>query len=153
MNRAEPISTDPSDPLRFLQVLWSVEHALQAASKRMLARIGVTGPQRFVIRMLGRNPGLAAGEVADRMRIDPSTLTGILQRLQTSGMLKRQTDSEDRRRAVLVLSDEGRKLDMVRDGTIESAIARAMARFNPEQIAVADQVLAALVEELELVAR
>lgn len=153
MNRAEPLSTDPADPLRFLQVLWSVEHALQAASKRMLARIGVTGPQRFVIRMLGRNPGLAAGEVADRMRIDPSTLTGILQRLQNSGLLKRQTDSEDRRRAVLVLSDEGRKLDTANDGTIESAIARAMARFSPEQIAVADQVLAALVEELELVAR
>lgn len=153
MTRPEPISHDPADPLRFLQVLWSVEHALQAASKRMHARMGVTGPQRFVIRVLGRNPGLAAGEVAERMRIDPSTLTGILQRLQNSGLLKRQIDAEDRRRAVLVLTEAGRVVDNVREGTIESAVARAMGRFTAEQVAVADQVLAALVEELEVVAR
>ena len=38
--------------LEFMRVLWAVDHALQSTSKWMEVRLGVTGPQRLVIRIV-----------------------------------------------------------------------------------------------------
>src|ERR687888_5890 len=64
--------------LDFMQRLWAVAHELQSISKRMDAHLGVTGPQRLVVRILGRRPGLSAGELAAILHLHPSTLTGVL---------------------------------------------------------------------------
>ena len=51
--------------LDFMRLLWAVDHSLQSASKRMEAAFGITGPQRLVVRIVGRFPGIAAGRVAE----------------------------------------------------------------------------------------
>src|SRR5688572_15630298 len=40
--------------LSFMQLLWAVTHGLESTSKRMLAAVGVTGPQRLVLRLIGQ---------------------------------------------------------------------------------------------------
>ncbi|HMV67615.1 MAG TPA: MarR family transcriptional regulator [Myxococcota bacterium] len=147
-------NTNVSDPgaedaLEFLGDLWSLEHALHTASKRMALRFGVTGTQRFVVRMLGRNPGMGAGELAERMHDHPSTLTGVLQRLVEAGLIERRVDAADRRRAVLNLSARGRELDALREGTIEAAVGAALARLDPAHVAIARAVLAEVVASLD----
>src|ERR1700704_2780485 len=92
------------DPvLDFLRLLWSIEHGLQKLSKRMEAELGITGPQRLVLRVVGQFPGLSAGELAHIVRLHPSTITGILQRLVAGGLLERQRDPIDTRRTRLRL--------------------------------------------------
>src|SRR5678816_1894070 len=97
--------------LDFMRVLWAVDHGLEAASKRMEARVGVTGPQRFVIRMVGRFPGVSAGRLAEILHLHPSTLTGILKRLETRGLIARHVDPSDGRRALFELTPRGARLD------------------------------------------
>jgi DNA-binding MarR family transcriptional regulator len=135
--------------MEFLQILWAVEHELQAASKRMRARLGVTGPQRLVLRMLGHNPRLRPGELARLLHDHPSTLTGVLQRLEDRGLITREIDAADRRSTLLHLTATGREVDSVRDGTIEASVGRALARLSPEQLAAAREVLETIVRELE----
>ena len=74
------------DVLQFMQVLWAVVHGLEQTSKRMRGRIGVTGPQRLVLRVVGLFPGLSAGDLATILHVHPSTLTGVIQRLVTQGL-------------------------------------------------------------------
>src|ERR1700688_4633292 len=94
----------PLDPvLDFMRLLWSIEHGLQRMSKRMGADLGITGPQRLVLRLVGQFPGLSAGELAGIVRLHPSTITGILQRLVTKGFLERARDPGDNRRVRLRL--------------------------------------------------
>src|SRR5580704_2284095 len=94
----------PLDPiLDFMRLLWSIEHGLQRMSKRMQSELGSTGPQRLVLRVVGRFPGLSAGELAHIVRLHPSTITGILQRLVARGLLERKRDPRDSRRARLRL--------------------------------------------------
>src|SRR6267378_5200867 len=112
--------------LDFMRLLWAVDHALQSASKRMEAAYGVTGPQRLVVRIVGRFPGIAAGRVAEILHVHPSTLTGILKRLESRGLLQRRTDPRDARRALFMLTPKGRKLDTVRTGIVEQAVRRAL---------------------------
>src|SRR5688572_10921067 len=76
--------SEPSlgDVLDFMRLLWAVDHALQQRSKQMLQTHGITGPQRLVLRVVGRYPGIAAGELANVLHVHPSTLTGVLKRLE-----------------------------------------------------------------------
>ena len=64
-------------------------------------------------------------------------------------MIERREDDDDRRRTLLRLTDEGRRLDATRAGTVESALRRALGRFEPEQLETAKEVLAAIAEELD----
>ena len=74
----------PGSPLRLLRLLWQVHHGLQSASKRMERDLGITGPQRLVVRLLGNSPGMTAGELASLLHLDPGTLSGIVLRIKWS---------------------------------------------------------------------
>jgi MarR family transcriptional regulator, organic hydroperoxide resistance regulator len=144
----------PSDPgaalgsvLRFMQLLWAVDHGLQAASKRMQRTLGVTGPQRLVVRVLGRLPGVSAGEVAAILHVHPSTLTGVFRRLEAEGLVTRQADATDRRRTLLHLTAQGRRIDGVQVGTVEAAVRSALAGVSRDRAAAA-RVLARIAEAL-----
>jgi hypothetical protein len=71
---AMPTGSSPkADPvLDFLRLMWAVDHELQSVSKRMLVELGLTGPQRLAVRFIARQPGLAAGELADLLHLDPA---------------------------------------------------------------------------------
>ena len=134
--------------LDFMRILWALDHALQSASKRMEVSFGLTGPQRLVVRIVGRFPGIAAGRVAGILHVHPSTLTGILTRLEARGMLQRRPDPRDARRALFVLTAKGRKVDTIRTGTVEQAVRRVLAK-DAAKVAAAQEVVAALTEELD----
>src|SRR5437762_12214338 len=102
--------------LDFMRLLWAVDHSLQSASKRMESAFGITGPQRLVVRIVGRFPGISAGGLADILHVHPSTLTGILRRLEMRGVLQRRGDPNDGRRALFTLTNRGKKVDTLRTG-------------------------------------
>ena len=54
------------ETLGFMRALWELTHALQVSSKRMARVLGVTGPQRLVIRVVGQSPGITARDLAHR---------------------------------------------------------------------------------------
>jgi MarR family transcriptional regulator, organic hydroperoxide resistance regulator len=137
------------DPvLRFMRVMWSVDHGLHKVSKRMASDIGLTGPQRLAIRIIGRAPGMAAGELASLMHLDPSTVTGILRRLEEGGTIGRRVDPADARRSRLTLTPRGRAIDRRSAGTIEAAVRRTLASMSAQQVEAASQLLTALAAQL-----
>jgi len=145
---SRPEGADQLGPvLEFMKQLWALDHGLQSASKRMESRFGITGPQRLVVRIVGRFPGISAGALADVLRVHPSTLTGVLRRLEMRGMVLRRTDPKDARRALFGLTPRGRKMDTLRTGTVEQAVRRVLQRL-PEDIPAAERILAALSVEL-----
>jgi DNA-binding MarR family transcriptional regulator len=135
--------------LEFMRLLWAVDHALQSTSKWMEARLGVTGPQRLVIRMIGCFPGVSAGALADLLHVHPSTLTGVLRRLTDRGAIRRTADPRDSRRALFWLTARGRRVDRLRSGTVEAAITRALANVPARNRAAARSMLARVALELE----
>jgi DNA-binding MarR family transcriptional regulator len=134
--------------LDFMRLLWAVDHGLQSFSKRLEATVGVTGPQRLVIRMVGQFPGISAGDLAHILHIHPSTLTGVLKRLGDRGQIERRPDPEDARRAQFYLTGTGQKLNRMRAGTVEAAVQRALSRLSDAKIEVVSEVLTALASEL-----
>jgi DNA-binding MarR family transcriptional regulator len=137
------------ETLQFMQRMWELVHALDVRSKRMIKTIGVTGPQRLVIRIIGQNPNSTASQIATTLGKHPSTLTGVLARLQQRGMITREADAEDRRRARFALTPSGRKIDKLQKGTVEAAVRRSLSRSPDSSVDAMRTLLAVLVEELE----
>jgi DNA-binding MarR family transcriptional regulator len=152
MSSKERSSQDEPDlgaTIGFMRLLWSVDHALQSLSKRMEINIGVTGPQRLVLRVLGRLPNSTAGAVSSILRTHPSTLTGVFRRLEERGLINRLIDPNDRRRSRFSLTSEGEALNAHRSGTVEGAIRRALARLSEQERAATERALITIAEELK----
>jgi DNA-binding MarR family transcriptional regulator len=143
------LSADLPDVLQFMQLLWAVVHGVEKTSKRMTAEIGVTGPQRLVLRVVGLFPGVSAGDLAALLHVHPSTLTGILQRLVAQRLLTRIEDPADRRRAVLRLTARGERANRVSGGTVEAAVAKALQGVSDRDRGATRRVLARLAASLQ----
>jgi DNA-binding MarR family transcriptional regulator len=135
--------------LDFMRLMWAINHGLDRASRGMQSKFGVTGPQRLVLRIVGTFPGLSAGDLARTLHVHPSTLTGILQRLEARGLLRRLTDPEDARRVQLEITAKGKRLTVPSVGTVESAIKRLMATWTDSELNVTRRTLTAIAEELD----
>lgn len=135
--------------LRFMQLLWAVAHRMETTSKRMGRDLGVTGPQRLALRVIGLYPGLSAGELAAVLHVHPSTLTGVLRRLLAQGLVVRRDDPHDRRRAVLRLTAPGSRANIRRAGTVETAVAEALAAADAAEVHGAERLLARLAALLD----
>jgi MarR family transcriptional regulator, organic hydroperoxide resistance regulator len=143
-------STYPLDPvLDFMRLLWSIEHGLQRMSKRMENELGITGPQRLVLRVVGQFPGLSAGELAHIVRLHPSTITGIVQRLVAGGFLERRRDPTDSRRAHLRLKRRALTYTRTSRGTVEQMVTQALRQAGARNVSAARKVLAHLAQQLE----
>jgi len=127
-----------------MRLLWAVAHGLARTSRRMTRTLGVTGPQRLVLRVVGLLPGASPGDLASIMHVHPSTLTGVLKRLVDQGLLVRGDDPRDGRRAVLRLTARGRRANVAEKGTVEAAIGRALAQVSARDRAATRRVLGRL---------
>ncbi|HTV21645.1 MAG TPA: MarR family transcriptional regulator [Polyangiaceae bacterium] len=133
-----------------MRLLWALDHRLRSISKQMQNRLGVTAPQRLALRLVGRTPGLTPSELAGSLHLDRGTVTGIVERLVSRGILQRAPHPEDGRSVVLKLSARGRRLDRETTGTVEECVRRALSKLTPTQIEVAQQVLEAIAHELDV---
>jgi MarR family transcriptional regulator, organic hydroperoxide resistance regulator len=150
-SRSAPVrdARELDSTLDFMRLLWNIEHRLQSTSKRMHTAMGITGPQRLVLKIVGQFPGISANEVAHLVRLHPSTITGILQRLAEKGLLTRERDPGDGRRVRLRVRAAAATFTRRTSGTIEAAIARALDRMPPQSVRRARDVLTAIAEALD----
>ncbi|MBZ5556984.1 MAG: MarR family transcriptional regulator [Acidobacteriia bacterium] len=134
--------------LDFMRLLWAVEHGLQKTSKHMARHIGLTGPQRLALRLIGQFPAIAPGELARLLRLHPSTITGVLTRLERRRLIVREAHALDGRRAHLFVTAAGRRLTRPIPGTVEEAIKQLIARVGRRRLAVTESVLTELAATL-----
>src|SRR5215831_13901849 len=96
---AQSITRPPLDELdRPVTVRISrLARVLRHRIDEQLTTFGLTGVQLGLLNRLARADGLVQAELGRRMAIEPATLTGILQRLEREGWVRRSCDLENRR--------------------------------------------------------
>ena len=117
--------------LDFMRLLWSIEHGLQKRSKRLKAEAGITGPQRLVLRLVSRFPAISAGDLARLIRLHPSTVTGILQRLvEGEAAPPGASSAQDNRRVHLWPTARAKWYAQLSSGTVEVTVRRVLRRAS-----------------------
>lgn len=82
------------------QVLIALRRIIRAHdthSRALIQRFGLTGPQLIILQELTRLGEVPAGELARAINLSQPTVTGILKRLETKGLVQRRRDADDRR--------------------------------------------------------
>jgi DNA-binding MarR family transcriptional regulator len=88
--------------------LYAASRALTRAYAPLLEPVGLTYPQYLTLLALWSAPGpQTVGELGERLRLDSGTLTPLLKRLESSGLVTRRRDPEDERRVVIELTEAG----------------------------------------------
>jgi DNA-binding MarR family transcriptional regulator len=128
--------------------MWAVDHQLHRVSKRMLGRLGLTAPQRLAVRFIGREPGLAPGRLAELLHLDPGTVSGIVKRLESAGLISRVRSGDDTRRMHLTLTAKGQALNRRRKGTVETAVRRTIDGMPAADRAAASRLMRRLATNL-----
>jgi MarR family transcriptional regulator for hemolysin len=80
-------------------------HALEREMNDELARHGITYPQWQVLAWVAIGGPQSQVELAERMKIEPPTLAGILDRMERAGWISREPDPTDRRRKLVTPTD------------------------------------------------
>jgi DNA-binding MarR family transcriptional regulator len=90
--------------------LYSASLAMTKLYKPLLEELGLTYPQYLVMLVLWERDGLMVSEIGERLSLDSGTLTPLLKRLESAGLVARIRDVQDERRVHITLTPEGRKL-------------------------------------------
>jgi len=105
--------------------LYAAQRAVTAAYRPVLGRLGLTYPQYLVLVLLWGREECTVREVAEALRLDHGTLTPLLRRMETAGLLTRTRGTDDERTVRLRLTAAGVELEEHRDD-VQCQIADAM---------------------------
>ena len=108
MTRLPAPSAVLEDQLCF--ALYAASRAMTARYRPLLDAINLTYPQYLVMMLLWEEDNQTVGQLGARLSLDSGTLSPLLKRLTTAGLVTRHRRVEDERSVAIVLTDAGRAL-------------------------------------------
>lgn len=90
--------------------LYAAAHAMNRAYRVSLGPLGLTYPQYLTLLALWEADRQSVSELGDRLRLDSGTLTPVLKRLETAGLVSRARSRADEREVEISLTDRGLSL-------------------------------------------
>ncbi len=124
-----------------------ISRELNAVYRPLLADLGLTYPQYLVMLVLWEDDGLGVGEIGERLALDSGTLSPLIRRLESAGLVRRERRSADERRVTVHLTGAGRALEQ-RAAAVPGALATQLAD-DAADYEQAKAALTALVGRLE----
>lgn len=95
---------------------------------------GVKPAYLGVLMSLWREDGLKAIELGRRAGLEPSTMTGLLDRMERDELVKREDDPEDRRAHRILLTDNGRDYEKRVMPVIDEILTRVLVGLDPHMV-------------------
>lgn len=125
-----------------------VFQAICEFSKEAEHATGLTGPQLWVLKILGNTSPLRLSDLARQMYLRPATVVGIIDRLEAKGLVARSRSSKDRRVVDLSLTDQGRTLVSNAPEVAQSLLVKGLSGLSVEQFACVDEGMKQMVRLL-----
>lgn len=94
--------------LRSIRLLAESYHAFQRLSGAHVRELGLTPAQFDILATLGNTTGMSFKELGEKTLITKGTLTGVVDRLEAKGLVRRVVKPEDRRSISVQLTERGR---------------------------------------------
>ncbi len=95
--------------------------------------MNLTGPQGMVVGILFKSGSLKIGEIASQMELSMSTVSGIIDRLERSGIITRTKSEEDGRVILVTLTDDFRQKSAVKFKRIEEHWSEKLNQASEEE--------------------
>lgn len=123
---ASPTVPRTSYDLRVLQSLRRIIRAVALHSRKLSMQHNITGPQLACLLAVNEHGPLTASSLAREVHLSPSTIVGILDRLEQKGLVLRQRSSQDRRVINIAITTKGRELANSTPSPLQDTLAKAL---------------------------
>jgi DNA-binding MarR family transcriptional regulator len=123
----------------------SIRRHLRRELEQAAVQHDITATQFQVLRRLWSGEGMNAQNLAKEAHLDAATMTGVLDRLEAKGLVRRVRHETDRRAVRVVLTDEGRALEKPLMAIVKKLNEHALLGFTPEE----REVLFAMLDRVE----
>lgn len=134
---ASPAIPESGYDLRILQSLRRIIRAVDLHSRQLTMQYDITGPQLACLLVVNEQGPLTTSSLARQVYLSPSTIVGILDRLEQKGLVLRKRNSLDRRVVNIAITQKGRKLIRSAPSPLQESLASALQNLpKPEQAAI-----------------
>ena len=128
------------------RLLLQARESVMAHTRSRLREHALSDQQWRVLRVLGEHGVVETGKVAREAFILGPSLTGVLNRMERDGLIRRARDAADQRRTVVAATDKGMQLVATLSETIEAHYAWMEKSLGKQQLAQLYELLDKVIE-------
>jgi DNA-binding MarR family transcriptional regulator len=132
-----------------MQSLRRIFKAIQDYSHEVSNKFGITGPQLWALKTISQNESLSLSELSKRMYLHPSTITGLIDRLEKKSYVERERDQKDRRVIYVQLTPKGRRIVKKAPNPIQGKMIYGLGKLRKEELSSIYDSVSKLVEIME----
>ncbi len=145
--------SDNADPntydVRIFQALRRVMRATDMHSRRLSSEYQVTTPQLVALHYLREYGPMTLRSLAEGVHLSSSTLVGIVDRLESKGLVQRERGHRDRRQVFIVLTGKGNTFLKKAPSPLQSKLAEALGSIPEDEQAAMAEALERIVDLME----
>lgn len=132
-----------------MQSLRRIIKSLQDYSQEVFSHFGVTGPQLWALKTIHQMGSLSLGELSREMYLNPSTVSGVVDRLEKKGYVVRDRTDKDRRVVKVRLTPEGKVLVKKAPNPVQGKMIYGLRKLRREELSLIYESVQKLVEIME----
>lgn len=124
--------------IRILRALRTIMQAVDIHSRKLASEHAITVPQLLCLSAVVEDASLSVASLARTVHLRPSTVVGIIDRLERKGLVRRERDGRDRRVVHMIPTPAGEDLVRTAPSPLQADFAAALAKLpDLEQTAIA----------------
>lgn len=128
--------------------VFTAAHAIEASMNETLAPAGITFRQCQILGALAVHGEVAQGELAEMLRVEPSAVVRLLDRMERDGWIERTGDPADRRRKIIRPTGQAEPIWNTILENVRQGRAKALAGMTDDEVADLRRLLRKLVENI-----
>ncbi len=128
-------------------IFYTISRTITRLYGPLLAELGVTYPQYLVLLILWETDNIAVNRITELLHMDTGTVSPMLKRLETAGLISRQRSGDDERIVIVSLTEKGKKLK-VKAGSVPAELF-CKTGLTPDEYSSLKQSLPALLHKME----
>ncbi len=127
---------------------YSVSRMIVRKYQPLLDELEITYPQYLVLLVLWENDSMPVNDIAKRLFLQTNTVTPLLKRMESQGIITREKATDDERKVIVRLSEKGKSMEQLA-AEIPFKLAEAMNNFSIDELKALHSTLYRMIEQLK----
>jgi DNA-binding MarR family transcriptional regulator len=140
------MSIKNKDISNIIDNLRRVFQILNEQSKEVERETGITGPQLWAIKTINESSPVNVSDLAKKLYLHPTTVIGIIDRLEKQDLVKRRRSKDDRRVVWIELTDKGNSLVKSAPEVAQGLLVSGLEKISANNLIEIDRSMKLLVK-------
>lgn len=135
--------------LKILQSLRKIIRSVDIHSRKLSMQHDITAPQLITLLAVAKHTPLTIAAISKIVHLSPSTLVGVIDRLEAKQYVNRERGSTDRRQVMISITEEGKAFAASAPSPLQETLVEALKELSPLEQATISLSLERIVELME----